>query len=265
LSRLLGGSITVDSRCGEGSTFTFVFRGQIAPRDTKVDQTLLRGARALVVLPAGIIREQVESLLRQWEMRAVSADAVGESDYDVIVVGSSEPAMARPATRRPAIRIEQPVRRQALHDTLCAALGKSVLASKAGELARPAFAAPAMAVLLVEDNEPNRRVIRLMLNELGLEPDEAAGGYEAIEATARRHYDIILMDLQMPDLDGLEATRRIRAQEQSHRATIIALTATVFESDDARCRAAGMDGYLQKPLNLDALSGALGAAARSNS
>ena len=71
---------------------------------------------------------------------------------------------------------------------------------------------------------------------------------------------MILMDVQMPDLDGLEATQRIRERERDHRATIVALTANVFESDEARCRAAGMDGYLQKPLTLDALRAALRAA-----
>ena len=64
----------------------------------------------------------------------------------------------------------------------------------------------------------------------------------------------------MPDLDGLEATRRIRRRECGRRATIVALTANVLESDEARCRAAGMDGYLQKPLTLEALSTAMHAA-----
>jgi CheY-like chemotaxis protein len=128
--------------------------------------------------------------------------------------------------------------------------------------ASQAFDSRALAVLVVEDNEPNRRVIRLMLNELGLHPDEAASGHGAIDAASKRPYDVILMDLQMPDLDGLEATRRIRAREGTHRATIVALTANVLESDEARCRAAGMDGYLQKPLKLDALGDALSAVAR---
>jgi len=103
-------------------------------------------------------------------------------------------------------------------------------------------------------------VIRLMLEELGVEPDDAACGQDAVDAAARRDYDVILMDVQMPDLDGLETTRRIRERERDHRATIVALTANVFESDEARCRAAGMDGYLQKPLTLDTLSAALHAA-----
>jgi CheY-like chemotaxis protein len=103
----------------------------------------------------------------------------------------------------------------------------------------------------------------MMLREIGLAADEAEGGYDAIGRAAKRRYDVILMDVQMPDLDGLEATRRIRAQERHHRATIVALTANVFESDEARCRAAGMDGYLQKPLTLDTLTAAITAAVPS--
>jgi CheY-like chemotaxis protein len=154
------------------------------------------------------------------------------------------------------------VRVQALQDALRAATGRSPSLNEPASPMRPMFEGAEIAVLVVEDNEPNRRVIRLMLTELGLESDEAAGGHAAIAAAARRPYDVILMDLQMADLDGLEATRRIRAQEHTSRATIVALTASVFESDEALCRAAGMDGYLQKPLKLDALSDALCALAR---
>jgi CheY-like chemotaxis protein len=71
------------------------------------------------------------------------------------------------------------------------------------------------------------------------------------------------MDVRMPDLDGFHATRRIRAAERGHRATIVALTANVFDSDEQRCREAGMDAYLQKPFSLDALSAALIAVAPS--
>jgi CheY-like chemotaxis protein len=122
---------------------------------------------------------------------------------------------------------------------------------------RASFTGSGIAILVVEDNEPNRRVLRLMLKEIGLEPDEVATGHDAIAAAAQRAYDVILMDVQMPDIDGLETTRRIRAQERAHRATIVALTANALASDEARCLAAGMDGYLQKPLSIDRLSSAI--------
>jgi CheY-like chemotaxis protein len=119
-------------------------------------------------------------------------------------------------------------------------------------------ASDALAILLVEDNAANRRIVELMINELGLRADVAANGLIAIEAARERHYDVILMDLQMPGVNGFEATRQIRVEQQrGARSTIIALTANVVEGEEARCRAAGMDGYLAKPLKLDSLASVL--------
>jgi CheY-like chemotaxis protein len=116
--------------------------------------------------------------------------------------------------------------------------------------------AGSLAVLLVEDNEANRRVVRLMLEELGCAPDEAADGSDAVACAIARPYDVILMDLQLPDIDGFEATRRIRAGGIG-QPRIVALTANVVAGEEQRCRAAGMDGYLAKPLRLETLAAAL--------
>ena len=290
LSRLLGGSMAVESRPGQGSTFTFVFRGKAAAAPP-VELTDLRGRRVLAMLHPGIVGEQILSFLRCWQMHIVPFEGadVPLPEADVVIVDRSAPdaahdivlyhRRARGQDAPPLITIDDmnperhalaygghavsvPVRMQALHETLRAALAHRPAADEPAAETHLTFAGQALAVLVVEDNEPNRRVIRLMLNELGLSPDEAANGCEAIEAAARRPYDVILMDLQMPDVDGLEATRRIRALEHAHRATIVALTANVFESDVARCMAAGMDAYLQKPLKLDALGDALSTVAR---
>jgi PAS domain S-box-containing protein len=116
--------------------------------------------------------------------------------------------------------------------------------------------AGSLAVLLVEDNDANRRVVRLMLEELGFVPDEAADGDDAVARARARPYDVILMDLQMPGIDGFEAARRIRAEGTGHP-RIVALTANVIAGEEQRCRAAGMDGYLPKPLRLETLADAL--------
>jgi len=181
LSRLLGGSITVDSRDGHGSTFTFTFTAPIAPPP-------------------------------------------------------SPESAAGPSRGIDNTRPE-----------------------------KPPFAAQSLTILLVEDNEANRRVVLLMLAELGLTADEAASGLEAVERARHRRYDLILMDVQMPDIDGLEATRRIRAGEGDLKAIILALTANVMESDEARCRAAGMNGYLSKPIRLNTLEAALTSLASPRS
>ncbi len=112
------------------------------------------------------------------------------------------------------------------------------------------------SVLLVEDNEVNRLVASEMLFALGLDVREAVNGREAVEAQLRAPAAIVLMDCQMPEMDGFEATRRIREHERTGRlawAPIIAVTAHVLDGDAERCRAAGMDDYLAKPYGLDDL------------
>jgi len=106
-----------------------------------------------------------------------------------------------------------------------------------------------MAILLAEDNPVNQRVGIHLLNQIGYRADVVGDGREAIEALRSRTYDLILMDVQMPEIDGLEATRRIR-QEWSDGPRIIAMTANVMRGDRERCLAAGMDDYIAKPINI---------------
>ena len=106
----------------------------------------------------------------------------------------------------------------------------------------------ASRVLVVDDNEVNRIVVRAQLNAVGLEPDDAADGQQAFELASRRAYDVILMDVHMPGLDGIEATRRIRSLERYRDTPIIALTADAFSADRDRFLAAGMSDHLAKPL-----------------
>ncbi len=120
-------------------------------------------------------------------------------------------------------------------------------------------AAPTERVLLAEDNVVNQKVALSMLARLGLRADLAANGKEAIEALVRQRYDIVLMDVQMPELDGLAATRRIveRWPTRAHRPWIIAVTANAMLGDRETCLAAGMDDYITKPLKTTELVAAL--------
>jgi PAS domain S-box-containing protein len=113
--------------------------------------------------------------------------------------------------------------------------------------------------LVVEDNAVNRELITTLLSPFGLEIDTACDGAEALEAVGRNHYDVILMDMQMPVMDGLTATRRIRAlaDRDAARTPIIAMTANVLPEQVARCREAGMDDHIGKPINLPQLLHAL--------
>ena len=112
-------------------------------------------------------------------------------------------------------------------------------------------------VLVVDDNEVNRIIARAQLGAVGIEPDDAADGLQAVELAARSSYDIILMDVHMPQLDGIEATRRIRRLPGYRDTPIIALTADAFSADRERFLDAGMTDHLAKPLQARHLYGAV--------
>jgi CheY-like chemotaxis protein/HPt (histidine-containing phosphotransfer) domain-containing protein len=115
-----------------------------------------------------------------------------------------------------------------------------------------------LRILLAEDNVINQKLALRILNKLGYRADIASNGAEALEALRRQSYDAILMDLQMPEMDGLEATRRIRdLYRGSPSPRIIALTASAMQGDRERCLAAGMDDYIAKPIRVEELRRAL--------
>jgi CheY-like chemotaxis protein len=158
--------------------------------------------------------------------------------------------------------ISKPIRRRYLHEAVGEALGIH---------ARPAGATAAgdegeaivgrQRILLAEDNAVNQRVATRMLEKLGHHVDVAANGFEAANAVAGLPYDLVLMDCQMPECDGFEATRIIR-ERGGRQPVIVALTANAMKDDRARCLAAGMDDYLSKPLKLEALTDMLQRWAR---
>ena len=116
-----------------------------------------------------------------------------------------------------------------------------------------------LRVLLAEDNPMNQKLALRLLANMGVDADLAHDGNEAVAAIQGSRYDVVLMDVQMPDLDGLEATRRIRSASLAHRPWIIAMTANAMEGDREACLAAGMDDYLSKPIRPAELTAALAA------
>ena len=113
-----------------------------------------------------------------------------------------------------------------------------------------------LGILLAEDNLVNQRVALLMLKKLGYKADVVANGLEVLQALEHKHYDLIFMDIQMPELDGLEAARKIR-ERWHNRPKIIAITAYALEGDMDKCINAGMDDYISKPMQLDELQNKL--------
>ncbi|HEU4889882.1 MAG TPA: ATP-binding protein [Thermoanaerobaculia bacterium] len=125
---------------------------------------------------------------------------------------------------------------------------------------RPVVQSP-LRILLAEDDAVNRVVIIGMLQHLGYRADAVTNGIEALQALERQAYDVVLMDVQMPGVDGLEATRRIRNTTTGNQPHIIALTAHALAGDRERCLAAGMNDYLTKPLGLTDIENALAGIA----
>jgi signal transduction histidine kinase/CheY-like chemotaxis protein len=113
-----------------------------------------------------------------------------------------------------------------------------------------------LSILLAEDNAVNQIVTKRMLDKLGYKADVAANGIEVLQALERQNYDLVFMDVQMPEMDGLEATKAIRKRWQKEP-EIIAMTASALKGDKEMCLAAGMDGYISKPTKMEALRSAL--------
>ena len=115
-----------------------------------------------------------------------------------------------------------------------------------------------LRILLAEDNLVNQKLALRLLSQMGYRADLAANGFEAVEAVERQTYDLVLMDVQMPEMDGLEASRQITARRSAEqRPRIVAMTANAMQGDREQCLAAGMDDYLSKPIRVDALVQAL--------
>jgi signal transduction histidine kinase/CheY-like chemotaxis protein len=316
----MAGTISAESRLGQGSTFRFTsqFKLAKAPLESVEDSpTRLDGRRILIVDTReenrNIVMQQVsdsgatvvalsdprETLarLRLAASNGAPFDAIvigrnlpdldgnslarkireerdfgglrlilitsGDVDFDqrVLLEGSFDAVLVSPVSVNRLVRVlcARAFNRKAPENT-----GTETLAPSA-----PAALAPKIRVLVAEDNQTNQLVIKALLEKAGVRVDVVGNGLEAVSAVSERPYDLVLMDVMMPELDGVAATLQIRALpgEQS-RVPIIGLTANVSEEDHAAFKAAGMDKVLTKPIRYQQLkellsSGAWGDARKS--
>ncbi|MDP9465681.1 MAG: response regulator [Actinomycetota bacterium] len=299
IAEAMGGTITVESTPGQGSVFALTVSlpwGEQPVDALAAPPVELPGRRALVVDDNATNREILRRQLTAWGMHvedhAGAAAALAAVDaggaYDVVLLDMHMPGMdgvqlaqelrARERTRdlplllltslgsRPAggdalglLHLTKPVKAAALRTVVASALGASQAPSKAEQAPVPQRR---LRVLLAEDNVVNQRVALLMLDRLGYRADVAANGIEAVQAVTSTPYDVVLMDVQMPELDGIGATERLRAELPPERQPrIIAMTAGALAEDRERCLAAGMDDFLSKPVRREELAAALSRAA----
>ena len=169
---------------------------------------------------------------------------------------------ARAESQGFAAYLHKPIKPSQLFDTLIAILAERARVAEPGasrhELDPGMGRRHPLRILLAEDNVVNQKVALRLLGQLGYRADLAANGLEAIDAVARQAYDVVLMDVQMPELDGFEASREInRRWPGERRPRIVAMTANAMQGDRERCVAAGMDDYVSKPIRVEELIAAL--------
>lgn len=206
---------------------------------------------ALVELPLGVSEKTAE--------RQVAALAAVCGNVPIAALCSLAQRTVIDRVRRAgaAAVLSRPLRRSSLYDSLVALLG--LTARPSARLAPPGQSAVATGdlrarVLVAEDNLVNQKVAVRTLEMLGCQAEVAENGALAVEAFKRRDFDVVLMDCQMPVLDGFEAARAIRALESAgRRVPIIAVTANAMQGDRERCLEAGMDDYVPKPVTMGAL------------
>jgi signal transduction histidine kinase/DNA-binding response OmpR family regulator/HPt (histidine-containing phosphotransfer) domain-containing protein len=300
LVTLMGGRIAVDSEPNRGSSFTFELRFTRADESAEPLAPNLRDQRVLLLEAHAGQRAHLAQMLRAWGADVVVAESTAEASshlsaaaarsatFEFMLVGQAPSAAtatfadprapaAQHAIARTAIALMASRRAAGTPDWAQASLAKPICPIELGQLLlrllHPVdYPSPAPSgavltpgerafkVLLVEDNAVNQKLVRHLLARIGHHLRVAGNGREALDAVATERFDVVLMDLQMPVMDGIEATRRIRAREAergTERLPIIALTANAMPGDREICFAAGMDDYVAKPIDITQLRAAM--------
>ncbi len=275
LVELMGGEIWAKSDLGKGSEFHFTIKSE-AILEEEQDRRLV-GKKMLVVINDEASLKSLRDHAHEWGMQiypvvsAREAREIAGNRFDVAVLDiqmpGSEKLRVELQGKLPVILLSTSEQDGASKGTL----GKSVklsglraalleALSRSGrwkKVTSPKADHKDMKILLAEDNPVNRKVALLMLKKLGYSADVAANGLEVLQSLKHKDYDVILMDVQMPEMDGLKAAKFINEMNLKRRPAILAMTAYALEGDRERCLNAGMDGYISKPVKIEELRSAL--------
>jgi len=301
LAQMMGGDLRVTSELGEGSSFQFDVRAKKGPERAQGPLRPLADGAAAVVIDQNpssrralgeMLRslgisplfadgsESALDLLRGGDVRVVFLDA-GVPDAEELALEFRSVCGARAILLWPAgsgsppergffDRLTKPLRRARLREAVMRALreNEEPRAGSIGKLPAAVDSGRRQArILLAEDNIVNQKVAIAVLEKRGHEVVARKNGREALEALELGRFDVVLMDVQMPEMDGYEATAAIREREAGRgvHTPIIAMTAHASKTDEERCLAAGMDGYLSKPIQVEKLLATIdGIASWSN-
>ncbi len=280
LVKLMDGSIRVESEPGGGSAFHFTVQVE-SEEEELTPPSRIMGCQVILIDPSPWQRRNLASLLESQGMIVEAfesgAEAFGSSgDYLLVSRHAEDPGrvvreLGAGAACFLMASIADPVGRQSASDLgfdgiLSLPVHKSRLLatlepSPSGRSAEPEFEEPnellalhlPLRILVAEDNAVSQLVAEELLRVLGYRPDMAETGQEVLRRLETADYDVIFMDLVMPDMDGLETTRRIRSTlPPARQPKIVALTASVMSEQRDSCREAGMDEFLPKPMQLEA-------------
>jgi len=283
LCQALGGEIWVESTPDVGSTFHCTLRLPPAAGATLPVAPRWQRRRLLLVEDNQSQREALARYAAAWGLEvSATADTSGAAvalarggGFDALLTDDARVAALAGAAGLPVIRIEEfgqvqgdgsspvsaavskPIHAAALQAALSAVLDDGAVVQLPPPVA-PEVASNDARVLVAEDNRDNQRVALKILERMGYVAEAVGNGREAVEALLARPYDIVLMDVSMPEMDGIEATRRIRRDLPPEcQPWIIAVTASALSGDRERCLEAGMNDYISKPVSVKGIRAAL--------